>query len=239
VAEVDPFRAVLAELSRFYVRGSSMEDTLHKVTDLAVGSIPGADLAGITVMRNGRPETAVFTDETAPEVDSAQYETGEGPCVYAFRFNEIYRIESMATEDRWPEFVGACRAHGIDSTLSMPLGIEGEAAFGALNFYSRGTASFPADGDELPRTFAQSAAAVLANTHAYWEAFTLSENLNEAMQSRAIIEQAKGVLMAQSGFDAERAFEVLNRASQRENRKVRDIAREIGERARIARQGES
>jgi GAF domain-containing protein len=227
VPDPDPFRSMLAALSRFYVGGASVQETLHKVALLGADCIPGADLAGITMLHDGRPVTAVFTDLTSPEVDRAQYESGEGPCLDAYRFGSVNRVDCMETETRWPAFAAACREHGLRSTLSLPLGLDAGAPVGALNFYSRRPEAFPPSEDELPLAFAESASAVLANAQAYWEAYQLSEGLSEAMRSRAVIEQAKGVLMAQSGFDSERAIEVLKRASQRENRKLRDIAADI------------
>jgi GAF domain-containing protein len=159
----------------------------------------------------------VFTHAETPEIDTAQYKTGEGPCLEAFRTQKVLTIEDTESEDRWPEFCRTAAQHGVRSTLSMPLAVNGEGV-GALNFYARQVGAFGDAQADVARGFADQAAIVLANARAYWDARTLSEQLREARAPRAEIEQAKGIIMAQSGIPADAAFEVLVRASQRENR---------------------
>jgi GAF domain-containing protein len=103
-------------------------------------------------------------------------------------------------EDRrrdYPEFAEACRQHGIFSTMSLPLASSGRG-LGALNLYAPEPRSFSAEDEAVGGGLATAASVVLANAVAYWGAYDLSQQLNEAMQSRAVIEQAKGMLMAQS-----------------------------------------
>jgi hypothetical protein len=128
----------LQALSRFFVDEGTLGDTLQEVARLACAVSP-AELAGITLLVDGKLATAVFTDPDAPEIDAAQYETGRGPCLDAFRDQQVYRIDSMAGEDRWPEFALDAARHGITATLSLLLGARGKG-LGALNLYSRGRA---------------------------------------------------------------------------------------------------
>src|SRR4051794_4453418 len=88
-----PLSDALAALSRFLVGDGSVQETLKRVSDLTVEAVPGADLAGITMFVEGRRRTAVFTDALAPEVDQAQYDTGEGPCLDAFDQQRIFTID--------------------------------------------------------------------------------------------------------------------------------------------------
>jgi GAF domain-containing protein len=222
-------RESVAVLSEFFVGEGTLGETLTRVADLAVQSVGPADIAGITMLVEGRVRTAVFTDAESPEMDSAQYETGEGPCLDAFRHQRVYRIDSTADDRTWPAFSARAASHGIMSTLSLPL-IARQEGVGALNLYAR-SGPFSAADEELGAVFATQAAIVLANSQAYWDARHLSEQLGQAMQFRAVIEQAKGVLMATGGRNADEAFQLLVRASQRENRKLRDIATELVERA--------
>jgi GAF domain-containing protein len=130
----------------------------------------------------------------------------------------------------YPEFAEAAQAHGVQSTLSLPL-VAGDERLGALNLYARIPGGFTSDDEALGVDLAAAAAIVLANASAFWAASQLSEQLGQAMQSRAVIEQAKGILMARSPkITADEAFDVLRKASQRENLKVRDIAQRIVER---------
>jgi GAF domain-containing protein len=138
----------------------------------------------------------------------------------------VYRIESTATDARWPEFSRAAGAKGIKSTLSLPLMVEDEPV-GALNLYSREEASFGDDEEQIGMAFASQAAVAMANAQAYWEAKEVADQLGEAMRSRAVIEQAKGILMAAQGCSPDQAFDLLVKASQRSNRKLREIAQDI------------
>lgn len=216
----------VAALSHFFVGDGTLQETLERVTHLAQQAVPGADMAGITMLVEGRTTTAVFTDDEAPEIDSAQYETGIGPCLDAFRHREVFRIDETTKDDCWPSFSEAAAAYGVHSVLSLPLVAKHEGV-GALNLYSRSPNAFSDDGVALGSQFAAQAAIVIANAHAYWDARELSEQLGEAMRSRATIEQAKGVLMGAQRCSPDDAFQILVRASQRENRKLRDIATQI------------
>jgi GAF domain-containing protein len=173
--------------------------------------------------------TAVFSDPAVREIDQRQYEAGKGPCLDASRDGAIYGITSTAKDERWPEFARAALDHGIRSTLSLPL-VVGDQSLGALNLYATTESAFSEGHQQGAASFATQASVVLANAQAYWDARALTEQLNEAMQSRAVIEQAKGIVMAQSHVDADTAFGMLRRASQRSNRKLRDVARELIER---------
>jgi GAF domain-containing protein len=221
-----PLNESLAALARFIVGDGTFEDTLQRVTDLTVYAIQGAEFAGLTMITEGRKHTAVFTDELAPEVDRTQYESGEGPCIEAFETGKVQTIESTLEEGPWPEFRQAATEHGIHSTLSLPMMVDRKTV-GAMNLYSRQERAFSERDHEFGLLFASQAAIVLANTQAYCDAHQLTLRLSEAMSSRSVIEQAKGMLMAAQGCGEDAAFELLVQASQRENLKLRDIAQRI------------
>ncbi len=221
----------IAELSRLLVNEEALDDTLQRVADLACRNIGGADVAGVTLLRDGKPTTAVFTDPTSPEVDSAQYETGVGPCLDAFRHQQVFSNPSTPDDERWPPFSQACVEHGIMSTLSLPLGVRGNG-IGALNLYARQRGAFSEEHAELGMMFATQASVALANAQLYDSAYRLTQQLQEALTSRATIDQAKGILMGQHGVGADEAFELLRSQSQRANRKLRELAQETVDRAR-------
>jgi GAF domain-containing protein len=203
-------------------------DTLQRVAELTADAVPSAGLVGLTMMVEGRPRTAVFTDETAPHIDQAQYDTGDGPCLEAFRTGTVVRIASTLAEGPFAAFRRAAADHGVRSTLSMPMKVA-ETSIGAMNLYSPTEDAFDEDEQAMAGLFADQAAVVLANADAYWSAHELSERLSAAMESRGVIEQAKGMFMSAQGCSEDEAFQLLVRASQRENRKLRDIATEIVE----------
>ena len=212
-------------LTQFFVNDGTLGDTLLRVSEMACEFTP-AKYAGITLMVEGSPRTGVFTNAEAPEIDEAQYRSGEGPCMYAFRDQVPYRIDSTVEDARWPEFSRRAAAHGILSTLSVPLAAHGRN-LGALNLYSEMANAFTEAHERTVRMFADQACIALANAQVYWDARQLNENLTQAIESRETISQAVGILIAAGGRAPEAAFQVLVNASQRENRKVRDIADEI------------
>jgi GAF domain-containing protein len=223
-----PLAESLAVLSRYFVGAGTLEETLGRVADLTVEAVAPVDFVGLTMPVEGRQRTAVFTDRESPEVDQAQYDSGEGPCLDAMRDVTVYSIDSMAEDRRWPAFRQACLARGIHSTLSLPL-VVAHGTVGAMNLYSRTDHSFGLDDRDAAMQFAGQAAIVLANAQVYWDAQQMSTRLGEAMKSRATIEQAKGILMGAQRCGPDEAFELLTRASQRENVKLREVARRIVE----------
>lgn len=221
----------IAELSRLLVNEEALDDTLQRVADLACRYLAGADVAGVTLLPDSKPTTAVFTDPASPEIDSAQYETGVGPCLDAFRHQQVLGNPSTIEDDRWPAFSKACVEHGIMSTLSLPLGVRGNG-IGALNLYAKAPAAFSEEDEQVGMMFAAQASVALANAQLYDSAYRMTQQLQEALTSRAVIDQAKGILMGQHGVGADQAFELLRSRSQRENRKLRDLAQETVNRAR-------
>jgi GAF domain-containing protein len=227
----DASAQALSALSQFVVSKTTMAETLLRVSQITTDALAAADMAGITLLgEDGRPTTGVFTDPDAPEIDAAQYASGRGPCLDSWRLRQIVRVDDISRTSTYPEFAAAALAHGVRSTLSLPL-MAGEDAAGALNLYSRSLAGFTVEDERAGTLLASAAAIVLVNASAYWQATQLSEQLTHAMQSRAVIEQAKGILMARSPhLTADEAFDLLRKASQRENVKLRDIAKRIVDR---------
>jgi GAF domain-containing protein len=210
-----------------------MTDLLDRVTELAVRTVGNCTFAGITVGQDGTLETLVYTDERSPRVDQAQYDAGTGPCVDAFRTGKVMQIHDTATEERWRHFCDAALGDNVRSTLSVPLDVSSSQTemLGALNLYSEIPDAFDDEARVSTEAFAQQAAIMMANARAYWGAKELNDQLQVALESRATIEQAKGILIAQSHVSPDEAFTLLVRASQRENRKLREIATEIVDRA--------
>jgi GAF domain-containing protein len=223
--EEEAIRESLRALTQFFVNDGTLGDTLLRVSEMA-RSITPATYAGITLLVDGVPRTGVFTHPDAPEIDEAQYRSGEGPCMYAFHNQKIYRIDDTASDTRWPEFAAAALGHGIHATLSVPLAARG-AGLGALNLYAVNPGAFNSAHEKAVRIFAEQASIALANAQVYWDARELNENLSEAIKTREVISQAVGIVMVTSGRTPEGAFQILASASQRENRKVRDIAAEV------------
>jgi GAF domain-containing protein len=231
VAYADHLSEGLADLSRLLVNEEPLEDTLLRVAHLACRNLGGADVAGLTLLRDGKTATAVFTDPTSPEIDTAQYRTGRGPCLDALREQRVFRIPSTRDDERWPAFSTAAYEHGIQSTISFPLRVRGNG-IGALNMYSKEPSAFSHEDEQLGMPFAEQASVALANAQLYDSAYRMTQQLQEALTSRAVIDQAKGIVMARNGLGADDAFSILRRTSQDQNRKLRDVAEEMVDRVR-------
>src|SRR5215203_4037876 len=218
-----PLQRSLAELSTFLVSDQSVVDTLTRVAALAVESVPPAMFAGMTMMVDDRVTTQAFTDPTCPEIDHAQYESGHGPCLEAFKTGSTIVVGSLEHDDRWPEFATAALAHGVRSTMSLPL-LSGEGSLGALNFYAGVNEAFGETQEQVGSLFAAQATVVVVNAQAYWGARLRSEHLEKALAGREMIDLAKGIIMNAMGCGPAEAFDALVKQSQQENRKLRDIA---------------
>jgi GAF domain-containing protein len=209
---------LLRKLSRVALVDRGLEEVLGDITAIATEGIPGSEATSITLIRADRPFTAAHFGEMALAADELQYEKGYGPCIDAGRGGVVLRIDDVREEARWPDYMAHVQETGVRSSLSVPLPYQGTSV-GVLNMYSRQAAAFAA-GLEVAETIA--VAVVNADAHAQLSDQT--RNMRLAMDSRAVIEQAKGVLMAQRHVDSDQAFEILREASQRYNRKLRDIA---------------
>jgi GAF domain-containing protein len=226
-------RADVSSLFNVLLPDTPMTDLLDRVTELATRTVRHCAFAGITVSQDGKMQTPVYTDERSPRLDQFQYDADTGPCVDAFRTGQVMQIRDTATEERWRAFCDAAMDEHVRSTLSVPLDVSGNRTevLGALNLYSEVRGAFDDEARASTEAFAQQAAIMMANARAYWGAKEMSDQLQKALESRAAIEQAKGILIARSRVSPDEAFKLLVRASQRENRKLREIAAEIVDRA--------
>jgi GAF domain-containing protein len=221
---------MLRELSRVVLVDRTLDEVLTDVTRIAAQGIPGAEATSITLLRDEKAFTVAHHGEMALAADELQYAHGYGPCMDAGRGGVLLRVDDMRTEERWPDYVAhVVRSTPVRSSLSVPLPYQG-TSIGALNNYSTQPAAFASpDSLRAGLEVAEVVAVAVANADAHHQLSEQTRNMRVAMESRAVIEQAKGVLMAQRHVDAEQAFEILREASQRYNRKLRDIARGIVE----------
>lgn len=217
---------VLGELARIVLAEVTLTSVLSKVVELTKRVISAADEVSLTLVRKGRAETAAYTGEMAMQADERQYGMDAGPCLDASRGGEVLHVPDMRTEDRWPQYAPQAVSAGVLSSLSIPLPIQ-EDLIGALNIYARSANAFDDRDIEAGKAFAAYAAIAVGNADTFASTAETAEQLRTAMASRATIEQAKGILMAQGGLTADAAFALLVRASQRENRKLRDLAGDL------------
>lgn len=227
-----PMRAedALATLGRILLHETSLDEILESVVSLAKRAIPGVDEASVTMMGDSVPVSVASTGQLPLLLDERQYEAGHGPCLDAVRFGNVYEIADLVTEQRWPDYVPRALAAGVRSSLSLPMPVP-ERQVGALNLYALRPQAFDDESRRTAAVFAGVGAAALTNAHLYRTTATLAEHLKAALASRAVIEQAKGIIMGERRCGPEDAFEVLVGLSQRSNRKLRDVAAALVESA--------
>lgn len=221
--------AALEKLATHAVTEETVAGEIRLIVELA-GPPVGADAVSISLVdKNGKVGTAFsWNPKTAGAVDGVQYEIGTGPCLQAITDGETQVVSSMLKESRWPEFANRALYAGVQSVIAYPLKSK-EASFGALNFYSSSEEAFGDDAIALGSRFAARAAAQLLDATRYEAASELASQLQQALESRAEIDQAKGILMERHKITADEAFERLKLISQRTSVKVRDLARRIVE----------
>ncbi|MDQ1640707.1 MAG: hypothetical protein QOJ90_58 [Actinomycetota bacterium] len=213
-----------AELGRTLLAEQPLEAILQRVADLAKRTVTGADEVSVTLVEGDKAHTAAFTGEPALALDERQYEAGFGPCLDAAQAGDTFPIEDMSAADTmWPKFCEQALAKGIHSTLSIGLPVM-NSTIGAINLYATRPRAFGEHDVQLAQTFGSYAAVALANASLYARTAALADELQQALHSRAVIDQAKGIIMAKQHCSADEAFAILSRASQSSNRKLRDIA---------------
>ncbi|GAB2965727.1 ANTAR domain-containing protein [Amycolatopsis acidiphila] len=233
--QLGPLARELAGLTRALLGAATVAEALAHVSAATERLIPEADLVSVSLQdEDGRLHTPVGDPPSlAEELDRLQTEFGEGPCFDAALPAGPARVSSadLAHEPAWPKFGPAAAAHGFSSVLSTALLPDPEdlgTNRGALNVYSKGRI-----GPEAPDTamlLAAHAALALAHTRAVTYAELERTHLRRAIDSRDVIGQAKGILMARRGVSAEEAFDILRRTSQDLNVKLADLARTLATR---------
>ncbi|MEH1057252.1 GAF and ANTAR domain-containing protein [Micromonospora sp. CPCC 206171] len=225
----DPADA-FAELGRIKLTEGGLDDVLQRVTELAKRALPTPVEVSVTLVRDGTAHTAAFTEDLARDMDERQYAQGRGPCLDAAASGDVMSVPDLAAEDRWPDWAERGVKAGVGSSVSIGLPIQ-DAVVGALNVYARTPHTFDDDTVEVLQTFAAYAAVALANAQLYDSTATLARQMQEAMASRAVIEQAKGIIMGERRCTPAEAFAILAKVSQDSNRKVRDVAQALVDRA--------
>jgi transcriptional regulator with GAF, ATPase, and Fis domain len=204
----------------------SLDRLLTQVVLLARHTVGRADAVSITMAENGGFRTTTGSDPEARAVDEAQYEENGGPCLDAVRSARQVEVAVETDGDQWPGVKARAREFGITSVLSTPL-LRGDDAIGALNIYSRAGAGFGDDEHRTAGIIGNHGATLVATTQALIGVTNLNEQLRAALVSREIIGEAKGIIMERQTCTRDEAFDILRRASQRENRKLRDLAEEL------------
>jgi GAF domain-containing protein len=221
----------MSELAGLVTGSFGLPELLSHVATFAVGAIPGADGAGVTLLKVDRPDNMVqvlaASHPFVAEIDEIQYTVlGEGPCITAALERRTVRTGSLGGEKLWPRFGPRVGRMGIHSALSLPL-LVSDRVVGAINVYAREKQAFDEHAAELGELFATPAAVAVHNAQVLAQARALAAQLQTALSSRPIIDQAIGILRGRSGGTAEEAFDTLRQMSQTDHVKLLDVAQKM------------
>jgi hypothetical protein len=228
-AGVDAVQPAFDELGRISFAEHSLESVLHRVTELAARVLPGEPITSVTIVQGSRTATVASSGALALDLDLVQYRLGAGPCLSAASTGTPSELlDTSLAPPEWAEFAAVAAARGCGSVLSFPLPVQ-ELVSGALNVYARNAPGGGGRTRELVSRFAAYAVVPVSNMYLYETAVERAEHLQAALDSRAVIDQAKGILMERLKLTADQAFQVLARVSMETNTKVRDVAQRFVE----------
>ncbi|XAS74901.1 GAF and ANTAR domain-containing protein [Dermatophilaceae bacterium Sec6.4] len=238
--DVDDLQTSLSDLAALVTSARGLPDLLEQVAIYAAHAIPGADGAGVTLLRVDRPDNRVqalaASDPFVAQIDEIQYVTvNEGPCITAALEQRTVRSGCLGGEKMWPRFGPRVGRLGVHSALSLPLLLPGQVV-GAINVYARGKDVFDDHAQELGELFAAPAAVAVHNAHTLSQAIALTSRLQAALAARPVIDQAIGLIRSRTGLSSAQAGERLQTMSQHEHLKMVEVAQQlVDEAARRAR----
>ncbi|ESU50451.1 ANTAR domain protein [Streptomyces sp. HCCB10043] len=204
----------------------TLDEFLLALAQNALLMSPTADGCGVTLERENRPLTVASAGVSAPPLDEAQYGQDDGPCLEALREGHEVSVSDMREEGRWNGYPAFAVASGTRSSLSLPIAAHSRTA-GALNLYSPKENGF-ADVDLSGlRALAAQATGAVALAQRLSDTRTFTSDLEAALQSRSVIDQAAGIVMNQRRCGSEEALRTLRTASQHRNVKLRDLCAQL------------
>jgi GAF domain-containing protein len=225
-AQIDA-QALAASLRRLQDRDTAvLQPSLQRVVDACM-QLFGVDGSGVMLAdEQGALQFVMTTGRTGRELEDAQRDTGQGPCIDTFVDDEPTSCESIRADPRYAALARRLAGHPVDAVLSVPLRLSGTAV-GTLNVHTaRARAWSHAESDALCR-YAEIAEAVLAAAVSADRAGELAAQLNYALDYRAPIERGVGYLMARDGLDQAAAFHRLRAAARSSRRRIGHVAEEL------------
>ncbi len=210
----------LGAIGRALSEVNGLQETLQRIVEFGEDLLEHCD--GVSLMligRGGGIDTPASSSAVAYESDMAQYATGQGPCLDAIKEHDTVVMADLETDERWPDYRARVLGLGVRSMISFRLFVTDDS-MGALDMYSRRPHAFSWRSQLIGQVFAAQASVAL-------KAALIEAGLQTAIESRDVIGQAKGIVMARHRLTADMAFEVLTRLSQEHNLKLTALAEQI------------
>jgi hypothetical protein len=232
LADAPPTRLamVFADIAEQLYDADSFDDVLSRIAEAAVSTIAGCRMASVTLCERSEYRTAASTDPAATTVDQAQYQSLEGPCLDAVDAPMVYA--QSFPDERWPTLASRPTESGVHSALSYRLAassVTADSGIGSLNSYGVLPHAFNDSAQEIGLILAAHASVAARAVDERSTLQSLGRDLQQALLSRDVIGQAKGILMERLKITPEDAFDLLRRSSQQLNLKLRDVARGLAE----------
>jgi GAF domain-containing protein len=216
----------VAEVAELMAADEVGDEALRRLTGLGAELVPGGTAAAVTIAMARGGLTFAASDRRLEKLHELQFGSGQGPVVETLRHNEPRRIDDMAAESRWPAFCRAAAEAGFGSCLALPLRTDRQPA-GAVVLYGDEPGVFRGAAHDVALLFAAQGGTAVRNASLYGACRRMADRLHVGLESRAVIEQAKGMLHAELGITPEQAFRLLSRYSQDTNQRVRKIAADL------------
>jgi hypothetical protein len=216
--------ANFSETAQALFSAGNPTDTLRAVVDLAVATIEGCDFASIFVLGGNSLTAPVGTDAVAAGVDVIQHQAGEGPALDAINNGGTLYAEDLADDPRWVSFGPDAAALGVRSALALRLSDEDDRS-AALSLYGRFPRAFGALDRAKAVILGAMAGLALSASEAHED--EVRNTIQAAMATREMIGQAQGILMERERITADQAYDILRRASEHLNSRIRDVAQTL------------
>jgi ANTAR domain len=236
-ADAPPTRLAMAfaDIAQHLYDADNLDDVLSRIAEAAVSTIAGCRMASVTLSERSGYRTAASTDPAATTVDHAQYQSNEGPCLDAVDSPMVYA--QSFPDERWPTLASLPTESGVQSALAYRLAAASsataESGGGSLNSYGVIPHAFNDAAQEIGFILAAHASVAARAVDERSTLQSLERDLQQALLSRDVIGQAKGILMERLKCTPEDAFDLLRRSSQRLNVKLRDVARGLAKTGEI------
>ena len=231
---VGDVRQALAELGKLRFGEMNVEDAIREIvhTTHSIFDVDGAGLMLASADQHLR--TVAASDDRFGHLEELQIRHHEGPCVEAFDTKQLVSAPDLASEQRWPDFSVAAMDRNVRAVLASPLPYN-QHAVGVVAVLSERARPWSPEGELALLAFTDLAALLIASTMQGEEHSELSGQLQDALTSRRLIEQAKGVLIGRHGISARAAYEKLRAQARSERRKVTDVCADVVDQAAAAR----
>jgi GAF domain-containing protein len=222
MADLSALLRIFGEYARTIAGPYDMGDVLCRLTG-QVTELTCADGAGVSIADDGRLRFVTASDESVATIEEQQARLPDGPCHEACRSRECVVSADLASDDRWPQHRHLALAQGVTAVAGVPLRAS-DRCLGALNLYRRGRLGWAAEELEVAQVLADMATGYVLNAGTLSAQRDLAAQLQRALDSRVLIEQAKGILAERHGTDTATAFDRLRSHARSTNAKIHDAA---------------